>query len=78
MRLYELFDQNTFIIKEEGGVGRVVKGVNTTPDVGPNEIKRQAKKWGFKVSKDGIPPKIKSNGQIDEELVSTMEDMARR
>ena len=29
--------------------GRIVKGVNTTVDVGPNEIPKQAKKWGFKV-----------------------------
>ena len=27
--------------------GRIVKGVNTTVDVGPNEIPIQAKKWGF-------------------------------
>lgn len=37
--------------------GRIVKGVNTTPDVGPNEIVRQAAKWGFKVNKDGVPVK---------------------
>ena len=37
------------------GVGRIVKGVNTTPDVGPDEIKKQAAKFGFKVDKDGRP-----------------------
>jgi len=36
--------------------GRVVKGVNTTVDVGPNEIKTQAAKFGNSVTKDGVPP----------------------
>lgn len=36
--------------------GRVVKGVNTTVDVGPNEIKRQASKYGNSVDKNGFPP----------------------
>ena len=36
--------------------GRVVKGINTTPDVGVNQIPIEAKKMGFKVSKDGVPP----------------------
>ena len=39
----------------EAGVGRVTKQ-NQTPDVGPNELKVQAKKMGFKVDKDGRPP----------------------
>ena len=43
-------------IKE--GVGRIVKGVNTTPDVGPNEISKQAKKFGNTVDKDGRPPTL--------------------
>ena len=38
--------------------GRIVKGVNTTPDVGPNEIKVQAAKFGNKVDKDGRPPTL--------------------
>ena len=37
------------------GVGLVVPGVNTTPDVGPNEIKKQAAKLGLKVDKNGVP-----------------------
>jgi len=37
-------------------VGRIVKGVNTTADVGPAEIKTQAAKFGNKVDKDGRPP----------------------
>jgi hypothetical protein len=36
--------------------GRIVKGVNTTVDVGPNEIKTQAAKFGNRVDKDGYPP----------------------
>lgn len=43
-------------ISEHGG--RVVKGVNTTVDVGPNEIKTQAAKFGNKVNKDGYPPEL--------------------
>ena len=38
--------------------GRVVKGVNTTVDVGPNEIKKQAAKFGNTVDKDGRPPTL--------------------
>ena len=40
------------------GVGRIVKGVNTTPDVGPDEIKKQAAKFGNTVDKDGRPPTL--------------------
>ncbi len=36
--------------------GRVVKGVNTTADVGVDAIKKQAAKFGNKVDKDGRPP----------------------
>ncbi len=42
---------------ETGGVGKVVPGINTTVDVGPNEITKQAAKFGNKVSKDGVPKK---------------------
>jgi hypothetical protein len=45
MRLRELFED-----------GRIVKGVNTTADVSPNEIKIQAAKFGNTVDKDGKPP----------------------
>ena len=37
------------------GVGLVVKGVNTTPDVGVDAITKQAAKFGFKVDKKGKP-----------------------
>jgi hypothetical protein len=43
------------ILKEDG---RIVKGVNTTVDVGPNEIKTQAAKFGNTVDKDGRPPTL--------------------
>lgn len=62
MRLQDLFE-NKKIVVEDGGVGRVMPGVNTTPDVGPNEIVRQAKKFGFKVTKDGVPPTLNTNGK---------------
>ena len=42
------------------GVGRIVKGVNTTPDVGVGEIPKQAAKFGNKVDKDGRPPTLSS------------------
>ena len=38
--------------------GRIVKGVNTSSDVGPNEIAIQAAKFGNKVDKDGRPPTL--------------------
>jgi hypothetical protein len=47
MRLREIFED-----------GRIVKGVNTTVDVGPNEIKTQAAKFGNTVDKDGVPPTL--------------------
>ena len=39
----------------EAGVGRITPQ-NQTPDVGPNEIKKQAAKMGFKTDKEGRPP----------------------
>ena len=44
-------------VTETGGVGKVVPGVNTSIDVGPNEIKTQAAKFGNIVDKDGLPKK---------------------
>ncbi|MDB4783786.1 hypothetical protein OAG45_00915 [bacterium] len=43
-------------IQENGG--RVVKGVNTTADVGVDAIKKQAAKFGNTVDKDGRPPTL--------------------
>jgi len=42
---------------ESAGVGRVVKGVNTTIDVGVDEIINQVKKFGNDVDRDGKPKK---------------------
>lgn len=52
------------LLGETAGVGKIVKGVNTTADVGVNEIPKQAAKWGFKVSRTGVPPTINTNGSI--------------
>jgi len=38
--------------------GRIVKGVNTTVDVGVGQIPIEAAKFGFKVDKDGKPPTL--------------------
>ena len=43
MRWYEISE----------GVGRIVKGVNTTPDVGVDQTSIEAKKLGFSVDKAG-------------------------
>jgi|TARA_B110000263_G_scaffold138290_1_gene119963 hypothetical protein len=50
-------DKKLNVVKEAGGVGKVVPGVNTSVDVGPNEIKKQAAKFGNAVDKDGVPKK---------------------
>lgn len=59
MKINELFS-------EAAGVGKIVKGVNTTPDVGPNEIAKQAAKFGMHVDKAGRPPIARTNGKINE------------
>ena len=43
------------ISKLSEGVGLIVPGVNTTPDVGPNQTSIEAKKLGFSVDKGGKP-----------------------
>jgi hypothetical protein len=53
-----------FKILDEAGVGKIVQGVNTTVDVHPGEIPRQAAKMGNKTSNDGYPPVIKSTGKF--------------
>jgi hypothetical protein len=55
MRLHNL-------LKEEG-VGKIVKGVNTTQDVQPGETQRQAAKFGNSVDKDGRPPELHSSAR---------------
>jgi len=48
--------------------GRVVKGVNTTIDVGVDAITKQSAKLGFKVDRDGRPPKLRERKSIFSEL----------
>ena len=38
--------------------GRIVKGVNTTVDVGVNQLSIEAAKLGYDVDKDGRPPTL--------------------
>ena len=51
-----------FISKANEAVGRITKQ-NQTHDVGPNEIKTQAKKFGNSVDKDGRPPVLHSKAK---------------
>ena len=55
------FSQSKNIMKETGGVGLVVPGVNMT-GIHKNEISRQAKKFGNKVSATGVPPVANTDG----------------
>ena len=43
--------------------GKIVKGVNTTTDVGTDQTSIEAKKLGFKVNKDGYPPELHSKAK---------------
>lgn len=51
--------QEILTVKEDAaGVGRITRQ-NMTKDVGPNEVAKQAAKFGNKVSKDGRPPLLR-------------------
>ena len=50
-------------IMETAGVGRVVPGVNMPKGMHPNEISRQAAKFGNRVTKDGVPPVARTDGR---------------
>lgn len=52
------------VLQEQGGVGLVVPGVNMPAGQHADEIRRQAKKFGFRVSAQGVPPLIKTSGKI--------------
>jgi hypothetical protein len=52
---------------------RIVKGVNTTVDVGVNQIPIEANKLGHSVTKDGVPPFLRTNGKIDENRYTAYE-----
>ena len=68
-------------INEVGGVGKIVKGVNTTPDVQPGETERQAKKFfggtgkpqslmSKKTLKNSTPNKLFNLGLTEDELTT--------
>ena len=57
MKIQELFED-----------GRIVKGVNTTIDVGVDQTKIEAAKYGNRVTRDGFPPMLKPNGKVNEQL----------
>lgn len=56
MRLWELFNDAPRKRQLNEFGGKVVKGINTTCDVQPGEIARQAAKFGNIVSDQGLPP----------------------
>lgn len=59
MRLWELFSDEPYRKSNKiTEMGRIVKGVNTTVDVQPGEIARQAAKFGNTVDENGCPPLI--------------------
>jgi len=59
-------------LEEVGGVGKIVNGVNTTADVKQGEIGRQASKWGFKTSSNGVPPIARADGKFNAVKVKKM------
>ena len=52
-------------------MGRVIKGVNTTIDVGVDAITKQSAKLGFKVTKDGVPPNMNNKR---EKLINVLKE----
>jgi len=64
---YLYHDPDTKQVNEWGG--RVVKGVNTTVDVGVDAITKQSAKLGFKVDRDGRPPNIREKKSIFSAIV---------
>ena len=69
MRLKDLFNESAIVLPahadltEVAGVGKIVKGVNTTADVGVDEIPRQAAKFRIKVDRNGYPPVARPDGK---------------
>lgn len=66
------FALHRYGMNESAGVGKIVKGVNTTIDVGPNEIAIQAAKFGNKVSKNGVPAKMLTEAQLQEAMLDSV------
>lgn len=46
--------------------GRIVKGVNTTVDVDVDQIPVEASKLGNKVTINGVPPFLRTDGKLKE------------
>lgn len=51
------------IMQEQAGVGLVVPGVNMPAGQHADEIRRQARKFGFDVTAQGVPPKVRTDGK---------------
>jgi hypothetical protein len=52
--------------EDAAGVGLVVPGVNMPAGQHADEIRRQARKWGFRVSAQGVPPTARTDGKLTE------------
>jgi hypothetical protein len=48
------------LTEEAGGVGTITRQ-NQTVDVGPNEVSKQAAKFGNKVDRNGRPPLLRKH-----------------
>jgi len=46
--------------------GKIVKGVNTTVDVDVDQIPVEASKLGNKVTINGVPPFLRTDGKLEE------------
>jgi hypothetical protein len=56
---------NTAKVNEAGGVGKIVPGVNTTPDVGPNQTEIEAAKFFAKAGVDPTgKPRLKRSPKV--------------
>lgn len=49
------------VVHETAGVGIYDPRSNKTADVGPDTLRKNAAKFGFKVSKGGVPPRFSKN-----------------
>jgi hypothetical protein len=76
MKIIDLFEDKININDVINEDGRIVKGVNTTVDVGPDEIKTQSAKFGNRVDKDGLPPFLRTDGKVNEEEKYSLREWA--
>jgi hypothetical protein len=54
---------HTPVMDEAAGVGLVVPGVNMPAGMHKDEIRRQARKFGFDVTAQGVPPTARTDGK---------------